>query len=152
MYHNPFPWGWHPLAYCVPHYFCLVYCVQPCFGLAYCVSFNNKTIIFGNFIYKKKIKWQYVACTCTIIFANVKFGSQTIGPMDIWSHAIFARLDIWSHAIFARLDIWSHLVLPDWTFGPIRFLTRRTIGPITFHPISVYILIYLFNYCTIYLS
>ena len=74
MYHNPFPWGWHPLAYCVPHYFCLVYCVQPCFGLAYCVSFNNKTIIFGNFIYKKKIKWQYVACTCTIIHANVNFG------------------------------------------------------------------------------
>jgi len=74
MYHNPFPWGWHPLAYCLPPYFCLVYCVPPCFGLAHCVPFNNKTTIFGNFIYIKKIKWQYVACTCTIILANVKFG------------------------------------------------------------------------------
>ena len=74
MYHNPLPWGWHPLAYCVPPYFGLAYCVPPCFGLAYCVPFNNKTTIFGNFIYIKKIKWQYVACTCTIILANVKFG------------------------------------------------------------------------------
>jgi len=71
MYHNPFSWGWHPLAYCVPPYFYLVYCVPPCFGLAYCVSFNNKTTIFGNFIYIKKVKWQYVACICTIILANV---------------------------------------------------------------------------------
>jgi len=69
-------WGWHPLAYCVPPYFGLAYCVSPCFGLAYCVPFNNnnKTTIFGNFIYIQKIKWQYVACTCTIILANVKFG------------------------------------------------------------------------------
>jgi len=56
MYHNPFPWGWRPLAYCVLPYFCLVYCVPQCFGLAYCVLFNNKTFIFGNFIYIKKIK------------------------------------------------------------------------------------------------
>ena len=54
--------------------FGLAYCVPPCFGLAYCVPFNNKTTIFGNFIYIKKIKWQYVTCTCTIILANVKFG------------------------------------------------------------------------------
>ena len=60
--------------YCVPPYFGLAYCVPPCFGLAYCVPFNNKTTIFGNFIYIKKIKWQYVACTCTITFAKVKFG------------------------------------------------------------------------------
>jgi len=64
MYHNTLPCGWHPLAYCVPPYF----------GLAYCVPFINKTTIFGNFIYIKKIKWQYVACTCTIILANIKFG------------------------------------------------------------------------------
>jgi len=29
---------------------------------------------FGNFIYIKKIKWQYVACTCTIILPHVIFG------------------------------------------------------------------------------
>ena len=75
MYHNPFPWGWRPLAYCVLPFFCLVYCVPPCFDLAYCVPCNNKTTIFGNFIYIKKIKWQYVACTCTIILANVNFGA-----------------------------------------------------------------------------
>ena len=86
MHHNPLPWGWHPLAYCVPPYFGLAYCVSQCFGLAYCVPFNNKTTIFGNFIYIEKIKWQYAACTCTIILENVKFGvfasQQTfdIGP------------------------------------------------------------------------
>jgi len=53
---------------------CVAYCVSPCFGLAYCVPFNNKTTIFGNFIYIEKIKWQYAACTFTIILANVKFG------------------------------------------------------------------------------
>jgi len=62
------------LAYCVPPYFGLAYCVSPCFGLAYCVPLNNKTTIFGNFIYIEKIKWQYAACTCTIIRANAKFG------------------------------------------------------------------------------
>jgi len=30
---------------------------------------------------------------------------------------------------FARLDNWSHPVLPDWTIGPIPFLTGWTIGP-----------------------
>jgi len=28
------------------------------------------------------------------------------------------------------MDNWSHLVLPDWTIGPIPFLTGWTIGPI----------------------
>ena len=47
MHHNPLPWGWHPLAYCVPPYF----------GLAYCVPFNNKTTIFGkNFHLHRKDK------------------------------------------------------------------------------------------------
>jgi len=36
--------------------------------------FTTKQPFFGNFIYIKKKKWQYVACTCTILFANVKFG------------------------------------------------------------------------------
>jgi len=35
---------------------------------------TTKQPFFGNFIYKKKIKWQYVACTRTIILANVNFG------------------------------------------------------------------------------
>jgi len=48
-------------------------CVM-CFGLAYCVPFKKKHNHFGNFICIKKIKWQYVACTCTIILANVQFG------------------------------------------------------------------------------
>jgi len=59
---------------CVLPYFGLAYCVSPCFGLAYCVPFNNKTTVFGNFIYIEKIKWQFAACTCTIILAKVKFG------------------------------------------------------------------------------
>jgi len=71
--------------------------------------------------------------TCTHFFRVCGgWGSQTIGPMDIWSHAIFARL-----------DVWSHLVLPDWTFGPIQFLTRRTISPSCDY-IFVKLLYYLF--------
>jgi len=54
MHHNPFPWGWHSLAYCVPSYFCLVYCVPPCFDHAYCVSFNNKRTIFWQFHLQKE--------------------------------------------------------------------------------------------------
>ena len=51
----------------------LASCVPPYFGLAYCIPFSNTTTIFGNFIYIKKLKWQYVACTCTIILANANF-------------------------------------------------------------------------------
>jgi len=40
------------------------------FGLVYFVPFNNKTIIFGVSVYIKQIKWQYYACTWTIISAN----------------------------------------------------------------------------------
>ena len=59
---------------CVPPYVCVAYCVSLCFCLAYCLPFYNNSTIFGNFFDIKKIKWQYVACTCTIILANVNFG------------------------------------------------------------------------------
>ena len=52
MHHNPFPWWWHPLAYCVP----------PCFGHAYCVSFNNKTTIFWQFHLHEKGDKMTVCC------------------------------------------------------------------------------------------
>jgi len=42
--------------------------------LASSTAYRLKKKHFGNFIYKKKMKWQYVACTCTIILANVKIG------------------------------------------------------------------------------
>ena len=56
-----------PLAYCVPLYFGIAYCVPAFFGLAYCVPFNKKKTILGVSIYIKKIKLQYVVCTCTVI-------------------------------------------------------------------------------------
>ena len=60
-----------PFAYCIPLYFGLAYCVQSFFSLAYCIPLNNITPnLFWHYIYIKKIKWQYVACT--IIFANVR--------------------------------------------------------------------------------
>ena len=63
-----------PLAYCVPLYFGIAYCVPPFFGLAYCVPFNNKkTTILGVSIYIKKLKLQYVVCTCTVILKNISF-------------------------------------------------------------------------------
>ena len=57
-----------PLAYCVPPYLALRTAYRH-----FSVSFNNKNNIFGVSIYIKKIKWQSVACTCTIILSNVSF-------------------------------------------------------------------------------
>jgi len=54
------------------------YCAPPYFGLAYCVPFYNKHNHFGVSIYIKKIKWQYIACTCTIILANVAYCVPTL--------------------------------------------------------------------------
>ena len=62
-----------PLAYCVPPYFDLAYGVLQFFGLAYCILFNNKITILGVSIFIKKIKLQYVACTCTVILDNISF-------------------------------------------------------------------------------
>jgi len=68
-------WGWHPLpiAYSVSPYFGLAYCVPP--FLASCTAYRltTETTIFGVFIYTKWIKWQNVACTCTLFLKNVSF-------------------------------------------------------------------------------
>jgi len=63
-----------PLAYCVPLYFGIAYCVPPFFGLTYCVPFYKKThTILAVSIYIKKIKLQYIVCTCTLILENTRF-------------------------------------------------------------------------------
>jgi len=48
------------------------------FGLAYCVPFNNKNNHVWRFHLHKEIKWQYGACTCTSILANVSL----VGSLD----------------------------------------------------------------------
>ena len=42
---------------------------------AYRLIIITKTTIFGNFIYIKKIKWQYVAQTLNLVFLLVRFPS-----------------------------------------------------------------------------
>jgi len=65
-------------------------------------------------LYRKLIDSNLILVSKPICLLNkTKTRSQTIGPMVILSHA--------------RLDVWSHLVLPDWTFGPIQFLTKRNV-------------------------
>ena len=63
--------GWHPLAYCILHLFwpCILHSA---FFLASRTAYRLTTIV-GVSICIKKLKWRNIACTCTIILANVSF-------------------------------------------------------------------------------
>ena len=62
-----------PLAYCVPPYFGLAYCVPPFLASRTAYRLTTKTTILGVSIYIKKLKLQYVVCTCTVILENISF-------------------------------------------------------------------------------
>jgi len=62
-----------PLAYCVPLYFGIAYCVPPFFASRTAYRLTTKTTILGVYIYIKKLKLQYVVCTCTVILENISF-------------------------------------------------------------------------------
>ena len=64
----------HPtIVYSALLYFEFAYCVRPHFDIAYCVPFNNKTTMFGVYIYIKTIKIQSVVCTGTTVLVKVSF-------------------------------------------------------------------------------
>ena len=60
-----------PLAYCVPLYFGIAYRHFLASRTAY--RLTTKTTNLGVSIYIKKLKLQYVVCTCTVILENISF-------------------------------------------------------------------------------